>query len=225
LGVVKPALKTLSYACAKALSYPLMLLYFRVRVRGGARLPRKGGFLLAANHFSFVDPLILGAMLPRRLWFVMAEDQFDKPGVHLFSRLMDVIPVQAGAAFKLGPIRKCLSVLRGGRVVAIFPEGRRSPTGRILPPMPGVGVLAGRAGVPVIPVAIGGTREAYPPGRRFPRPGKVTLVVGEPLTGLDALSPEEVARRAMDAIAGLLVANGYSDYVEATPCGVSSDQP
>src|SRR5512135_1791421 len=118
LGAVKPALKTLSYAFAKALSYPLMRLYFRVSVRGRDHLPKKGGFLLAANHFSFVDPLVLGAMLPRRLWFVMAEDQFDKPGVHLFSRLMDVIPVQAGAAFRLGPIRKCLAVLKKGRVVA-----------------------------------------------------------------------------------------------------------
>lgn len=215
MGAVKPALKTLSYALAKAISYPLMLLYFRVGVLGRAHLPRKGGFLLAANHFSFVDPLILGAMLPRRLWFVMAEDQFDKPGIRSFSRLMDVIPVKAGAAFRLGPIRKCLSMLRSGHVVAIFPEGRRSQTGRILPPMPGVGVLASRAGTPVIPVAIAGTREAYPPGRRFPRPGKVHLIVGEPLAGLDALSPEEVAQKAMDAIAALLVANGYSDYVEA----------
>ncbi len=217
MGAVKPVLKTLSYAFAKAVLYPLLLLYFRVAVRGRANVPRRGGFLLAANHFSFVDPLVLGSMLPRRFWFVMAEDQFDRPGVHLFSRLMDVIPVQAGAAFRIGPIRKCLSVLRSGHAVAIFPEGRRSQTGRLLPPMPGVGVLAGRAGVPVIPVAIAGTREAYPPGRRFPRPGKVTLIVGEPLAGLEALSPEEVAQRAMDAIADLLVANGFSDYVEEVP--------
>jgi 1-acyl-sn-glycerol-3-phosphate acyltransferase len=218
LGALKPALKTLSYACAKAILYPILLVYFRVRVVGRKRLPRRGGFLLAANHFSFVDPLVLGCMLPRRLWFVMAEDQFERPGLKSFSRLMDVIPIKAGAAFRLGPIRKCLSVLKRGHVVAIFPEGRRSQTGRLLPPMPGVGVLAGRAGTPVIPVAIAGTREAYPPGRRLPRPSKVTLIVGEPILGLEASSPEEVAGRAMDAIAKLLVTNGYGDYVEtATP--------
>ncbi len=100
-------------------------------------MPARGGFLLAANHFSFADPVILGSMLPRRLWFVMAEDQFEKPLLKSFSRLMDVIPVQAGAAFRLGPIRKCLSVLKAGRVVAIFPEGRRSSEGH--PPAPHAG--------------------------------------------------------------------------------------
>lgn len=214
---LKSFLKTLSYLFAKAVSYPILLLYFRVTVRGRRNMPARGGFLLAANHFSFADPVILGSMLPRRLWFVMAEDQFEKPLLKSFSRLMDVIPVQAGAAFRLGPIRKCLSVLKEGRVVAIFPEGRRSQ-GTLLPPMPGVGVLASRARVPVVPVAIVGTREAYPPGRLFPRPGKVTLLVGEPQAHLASASPDEVARRAMDAIAALLVAYGYEDYVETSPC-------
>jgi 1-acyl-sn-glycerol-3-phosphate acyltransferase len=215
---LKSFLKTLSYLFAKAVCYPILLLYFRVTVRGRKNMPARGGFLLAANHFSFADPVILGSMLPRRLWFVMAEDQFEKPIIRSFSRLMDVIPVKAGASFRLGPIRKCLSVLKNGRVVAIFPEGRRSPKGTLLPPMPGVGVLASRAGVPVVPVAIVGTREAYPPGRIFPRPGKVTLLVGEPLAHLASVSPDEVAQKAMDAIAALLVAHGYEDYVESSPC-------
>lgn len=215
MGAVKEVLKTLSYLVAKAIMFPTLFLYFRVGVKGRERLPRKGPFLLAANHFSFVDPLILGAMLPRRLWFVMAENQFERPGLRTFSRLMDVVPVKAGAAFRLGPIRKCLSVLRRGRVVAIFPEGRRSNTGMLMPPMPGVGVLASRAGVPVIPVAIAGTREAYPLGRRFPRPCKVSLLVGEPLFGLEGLSADAVAQRAMDAIGQLLVQNGFEDYVES----------
>lgn len=210
---LKSLLKTLSYLFARVVSYPILLLYFRVTVRGRKNMPARGGFLLAANHFSFADPVILGSMLPRRLWFVMAEDQFEKPLLKSFSRLMDVIPVQAGASFRLGPIRKCLSVLKEGRVVAIFPEGRRSPKGTLLPPMPGVGVLASRAHVPVVPVAIVGTREAYPPGRIFPRPRKVTLLVGEPLAHLASVSPEEVAQRAMDAIATLLKENGFGDYV------------
>ncbi len=215
MGRLKPFLKTLSYLMAKALSYPIMRLYFRATVQGRGKVPQTGGLLLAANHFSFADPLILGSMLPRRLWFVMAEDQFEKPFLKSFSRLMDVIPVQAGAAFRLGPIRKCLTVLKTGRVVAIFPEGRRSSTGTLLPPMPGIGVLASRAKVPIIPVAIVGTREAYPPGVRFPRPGKVTLLVGEPLATHHGLSPEALAQRAMDAIAALLIEHGYPDYVGA----------
>lgn len=215
MHAAKSALKTLSYMMAKAISYPILRLYFRVGVSGRARLPKKGAFLLAANHFSYSDPVILGTMLPRRLWFVMAEDQFEKPLLRSFSRLMDVVPVKAGAAFRLGPIRKCLSILKTGRVVAIFPEGRRSPTGTLQPAMPGVGVLAARTGVPVIPVAIAGTRETYPIGQRFPRPGKVSLFVGEALSGLEGLSPDAVAQKAMDAIGELLIQNGFGDYVES----------
>jgi 1-acyl-sn-glycerol-3-phosphate acyltransferase len=77
-----------------------------------------------------------------------------------------------------------------------------------------VGVLAARAGVPILPVAIVGTREAYPAGRLFPRPGKVILFVGEALSGLEGLPPEAVAQRAMEAIAALLITNGHPDYVE-----------
>lgn len=211
----KPYLKTLSYLFAKVLFTALFVPYFRVRVVGRANVPRKGGVLLAANHFSFVDPLILGCFMPRRLWFVMAEDQFVKPVVHAFSRLMDVVPVKAGAAFKLAPIRKCLSLLKHGKVVAIFPEGRRSKSGSLLPAMPGLGVLASRSGAPVLPVAIVGTREAYPPGRRLPRPGKVTLYVGQVLTPRRDAPADEVAASAMTAIAELLRSNGHADYLGA----------
>ncbi len=206
--------KKISYLFAKVVFGALALFYFRVGVQNGKNIPGEGGFLLAANHFSFVDPLILGAFLRRRLWFIMAEDQFEKPLVHAFSRLMDVIPVKAGAAFKLAPIRKALKLLKQGRAVAIFPEGQRSSTGRLLPPQPGLGVLATRGGVPVVPVAIAGTREVYPVGRRFPRPGRVTLYVGEPLEDLAGLDPDEIGRRAMAAIADLLRSHGHADYVD-----------
>lgn len=209
----KSALKTVSYVGAKAFFWPLFRLYFRVRVKGGERVPPRGAFLLAANHFSFADPLILGCFLRRRLWFVMAEDQFEKPIVKTFSRLMDVVPVKAGAAFQLSAVRRILGLLKHGRAVAIFPEGRRSDTGGLLDPQPGLGVFASRAEVRVVPVAIVGTREAYPPRRRYPRPGRVTLHVGEPITFPRDTLPETIARRSMEAIAAILRDAGHSDYL------------
>jgi len=210
---VKPLLKTLSYAAAKTLCTVLFLPYFRVAVDGSEHLPRKGAFLLAANHFSYVDPLLLGTFLRRRLWFVMAEDQFEKPVIHAFSRLMDVVPMKTGAAFQLGGVKKVLTLLRHGRGVAIFPEGERSRTGGMLAPQPGVGVFAARSRVPVVPAAIVGTREAYPPGTAFPRPRKVRLFRGEPIRFDERTPPEEIAGRAMEAVAALLRNNGYENYV------------
>lgn len=209
----KSALKSVSYVGAKALFWPLFKLYFRVTVEGGERVPAQGAFLLAANHFSFADPLILGCFLRRRLWFVMAEDQFEKPIVKTFSRLMDVVPVKAGAAFQLSAVRRILGLLKHGRAVAIFPEGRRSDTGGLLDPQPGLGVFASRAEVRVLPVAIVGTRETYPPGRRYPRPGRVTLHVGEPLAFPRETPPDTIARRSMEAIAEILRGAGHSDYL------------
>lgn len=220
----KAALKFVAYAFAKVVAGTILLLYFRVSVKDGGRLPKRGGALVAANHFSFSDPLILGSFLRRRLWFVMAEDQFAKPGVHLFSRLMDVVPVKAGVGFQLGSVRRCLTTLKHGHCVAIFPEGQRSRTGVLLPPMPGLGVLAARSGVPVVPVAIAGTREAYPPGVRLPRPRKVRLFVGEPLALRDGESPEDLATRTMDAIAALLTTNGFADYVQAPKVAAGGGQ-
>ncbi len=216
--------KKISYLFAKIVFGTFALVYFRVRVRGGRNVPEKGGFLLAANHLSFVDPLLLGAFLKRRLWFIMAEDQFEKPIFHAFSRLMDVIPVRAGAAFRLAPIRRSLTLLKHGKAVAIFPEGQRSGTGRLLPPQSGLGVLAARGHVPVLPVAIVGTREVYPVGRRFPKPGRVTLYVGSPMKDIAGLEPEAIAVKAMEAIADLLRAHGHSDYVDG-PDAVGAGEP
>lgn len=210
----KDRIKGLSYLGAKALFWPVLKAYMTVKVRGGGRVPRRGGFLLAANHFSFVDPLLLGSFLRRRLWFIMAEDQFEKPVVKTFSRLMDVIPVKAGAAFRLAPIKRSLTLLKRGRAVAIFPEGRRSHTGKLLPAQPGLGVIASRAGVPIVPVAIVGTRECYPIGRTVPKPGSVTLYVGDPLTPNEGETPEDVGRRVMMSLAALLRDNGHEDYVD-----------
>lgn len=209
----KPLFKTASYAIAKVGVTALFLPYFRVEVEGHGNLPRTGGFLLAANHFSYVDPLLLGCFLNRRLWFVMAEDQFEKPIVHGFCRLMDVVPMKMGAAFQLGAVRKILTLLKHGGGVAIFPEGQRSKTGGMLPPQSGVGVFASRARVPVVPAAIVGTREAYPPGTAFPRPRKVRIYLGEPMCFGEKTAADEIAGAVMEAVAALLRAHGYHDYV------------
>ncbi len=189
--------------------------YFRPRVIGGHHLPRKGAFLLATNHMSYWDPLILGVVLPRRIWFIMAADQFQRPILHTFSRLLDVLPVEReGAASLLRTIRRSVEFLKSGRAVGIFPEGRRSRTGKLLPPERGLGLIATQARVPVFPVALLGTREAMPPGTRVPRPHQVIVIVGKPVEFPASCPTKEKPRLTMEAIAGMMQRSGHGDYVE-----------
>lgn len=219
----KPAIKTAAYWLAKTLVGSLLFPYFRISRKGLERVPGNGGILVAANHVSYADPLVLGISLPRRLRFIMAADQFEKPAMHLFSSLMDVIPIRRDGSADMGPIRRALRLLKEGQAVAIFPEGQRSRTGTLLPPAAGLGLLAVKAGVPVLPVAIVGTREAYPPGCHFPRPRKVRIIVGEPLTFPRGAGAAEVAQKTWDAIAALFKAEGREDYLGSNGDGDGSE--
>jgi 1-acyl-sn-glycerol-3-phosphate acyltransferase len=211
---VKERIKSLSYYIAKLLVGAFVYPYFRPQVIGRHNLPRKGAFLLAANHMSYWDPMILGVVLSRRIWFIMAADQFQRPIVHTFSRLMDVLPVEReGSGTLLRTIRRSVEFLQSGRAVGIFPEGRRSRTGRLLPPERGLGLISKQARVPVIPVAIVGTREAMPPGVRFPRPHRVTVIVGEPVDFPTPCPTKEKPRLTMEAIAEMMRKTGHWDYV------------
>jgi len=212
---VKERIKTFSYLSAKVCVGALVHPYFRPRLLGGHHIPREGAFLLAANHMSYWDPLILGVVLPRRIWFIMAAEIYQRPLVNSFSRLMDVLPVERdGAASLLKTIRRSVEFLKTGRALGIFPEGRRSRTGTLLPPERGLGLIASRAGVPVLPAAILGTREAQPPGVWFPRPHRVTIIVGEPVRFPESCPSREMPRLTMEAIAGMIRRAGRGDYVE-----------
>jgi len=215
---MKDSLKRLSYYAAKAVMGTVALIYFRLSVVGRERVPATGPLIIAANHFSLADPPLLGIALPRRIWFVMAEEMFRKVYFNIFSRLMDVIPVSPGGALPPSALKKVMRVLHSGRCLGIFPEGQRSRTGRLLEPQRGVGLFAQRGRAALLPVAILGTREAWPPGVWFPRPRKVRVVVGEPIPHDAEPTPEGLALRVRDAIADLLVKHGAGDYVgESAP--------
>lgn len=214
---MKAALKTVAYHAAKAFLSLLLVPYFRLSVKGREKVPPRGTVIFAANHFSYGDPLLLGIAMPRRVWFVMSATMYRKPWFYPFSRLMDVVPADVGERFQPSSIKKVLRVMQAGGAVGIFPEGQRSRTGRLLEPLRGVGVFAQRGGAPVFPVAIVGTREAWPAGQWVPRPWKVRILIGDPIPQDAEPTPDALAERARDAIAALLVEHGKGDYVEGTP--------
>ena len=169
----------------------LMRGLFRVRARGLEHLPPRGPYLLVPNHGSVLDPFALSAVIPRGIarevhWAGITDMAFSNPIVRGFSRLAHVLPVdpRRGAVSSLA---LATAVLDAGKPLVWFPEGQRSPDGRLLPFKRGIGVVLEHRKVFVVPVVIRGANDAMPPGRRVPRRSEITVDVGEPVM------PDELA--------------------------------
>ncbi len=143
------------------------VLGLRVRVEGLEHVPRRGAFVLCSNHTSWVDPVLLGTLLPRQVFYMAKEEIFASPPAALVLRTLGAFPVRRHHADR-GALRTALALLGGGRAVAVFPEGTRSRDGSLGRAQPGVALLAVVSGAEVLPVAICGE---YRPGRLVVRFG------------------------------------------------------
>jgi 1-acyl-sn-glycerol-3-phosphate acyltransferase len=163
---------------------PALHLLFRPKVTGLEHIPREGGAIIAANHVSFLDPLLLPLVVPhRRVMFLTKVKYLDKPFLRWFLAGAGVIPVATGDPRAVGEsVAAAVEVVRSGRLVGIFPEGTRSPDGRLHRGKTGVARVAFESGAPVIPVGIIGTDLAFPRGARLPRPRSVRILFGPPIT-------------------------------------------
>ena len=163
---------------------PVLRLLFRPRAVGLENVPAEGPAILAANHLSFLDDLLLPLVVPRRkVVFLAKAEYFDRWYLRWFFRGASVIPVRRESRSAAeAAIRAGVEALGRGHLLGIFPEGTRSPDGRLYRGRTGVARLALESGAPVIPVAILGTFEALPYHRRVPRPGRVEIRFGRPLT-------------------------------------------
>jgi 1-acyl-sn-glycerol-3-phosphate acyltransferase len=174
-------------------------------VTGAQHIPPSGGAILAANHNSFVDSVFLPLMLERPVTFSAKAEYFTASGVG--ARLLSAY-LRATNQLRMdrdGPraaqdtLEAALDLLREGNLFGIYPEGTRSPDGRLYRGRPGVGWLALKSGLPVIPVALSGTRKVLPPGHVVPRPGRIEVRIGAPLAIAPDLldQPPAKARRAI----------------------------
>jgi 1-acyl-sn-glycerol-3-phosphate acyltransferase len=165
----------------------------RIRFEGVTHVPRTGPVVITPNHVSFMDPILVTIPVRRVLHYMALEPFFRVRGLGPLMRWARAFPVQDGEAD--GPaVRRALRVLRQGEPLVVFPEGGRSPDGRLRAFRLGAFRLALAAGAPVVPVTIAGAFEAWPAQRRLPRPGRVTVTYHAPLDA--AALPPGAERRA-----------------------------
>lgn len=154
-------------------------ILFRYRVEG--QLPKTGGLLIAANHASYVDIPLLGCGIKRRAWYLGRNDLFPVPVLNGIVRRLGWIPLKPGRLDREA-FGKAISLIQAGKVVVIFPEGRRSPDGHLRESKSGIGVIVSQTGCPVVPAYLKGTFDVLPTGGWWLRFRPVTVRLGAPLT-------------------------------------------
>jgi 1-acyl-sn-glycerol-3-phosphate acyltransferase len=166
---------------------PLLRVLYRPWVEGLENIPAEGPAILASNHLSFSDSFFLPLVVPRRITFVAKEEYFTGRGFkgwfsNRFFRGVGQIPMsRSGGSASDGALTAGLAVLQKGGLFGIYPEGTRSPDGRLYRGKTGVARLALKAGVPVLPVAMVDTEKVQPPGRVIPKIARIGVKIGPPL--------------------------------------------
>ena len=200
----------LLYSIGKVTVGNAMMLGWRPHVEGVEYIPRTGGAIFAGNHLSVADELFLGSVVPRHIAFWAKSDYFVGKGVSgwftrtLMNGLGAIRVERGGGRAALTAFDAAIPALKDGDMVAVYPEGTRSPDGRLYRGRTGAARLAVAAGVPIVPVGMIGTEKVQPIGQPYPMPfrGKVTIKFGKPIdttgraddrTSLRALTDELMA--------------------------------
>ncbi|GAB4053898.1 lysophospholipid acyltransferase family protein [Catellatospora paridis] len=203
---------------------PAIKLGWRPTVEGAEHIPATGGAIFAGNHLSVADELFLGSSVNRHISFWAKEDYFVGTGLSgLFFRTLmgglGAIPVhRSGGRAALSAFDAAIPVLKEGGLVAVYPEGTRSPDGRLYRGRTGVARLALGADVPIIPVGMIGTEKVQPIGQAIPslKPGQVTVKFGKPIevgAWRDAESASTAAREITDTVMMAIQALTGQEYV------------
>lgn len=201
----------LTYRLAWHLTRGFYNILYRLDVRGERNIPREGGFILAANHASYLDPPAFGCAVPREIAYFARKTLFKPGPVDKLLRALNSIPVDRDGDSDIAAFKQVFATLRAGRGILLFPEGTRTLDGHLQPPKKGVGLIACKARVPVVPARIFGSFEAYPKGAPLPQLyPPLSVAFGTPLMpetydpGKNDLQRYDVAsQRIMDAIAQL----------------------
>ena len=206
-------MKNLPYGTLRAFLTPFLMVAFRPKVKGLRNVPASGPLILASNHLSFSDSIFMPLVVSRKVTFLAKSEYFTSPGLKGFIKKLTFIALGQVPIDRSGGKRSEAALLTGLRLLkenhclGIYPEGTRSPDGRLYKGRTGIARMAIESGAPVVPVAMYNTAEIQPTGQIVPKVRRVEMVFGEPMyftgdsTDLDVL--REATNRLMEKIAEL----------------------
>jgi 1-acyl-sn-glycerol-3-phosphate acyltransferase len=164
------------YCCGRFLIRTILKVFFRLRVYGLENIPPGPG-IIAPNHQSYIDPLVIGAGVQREIWYLAREGVFHSPPLCWIPRKINSILIKRDQADRAA-LKAVFDVLSEKKKIVIFPEGTRSPDGRLQAARRGIGLLAHKSGAPVIPAYVSGTYNVLPRGAHFVRRHPVSVWFG-----------------------------------------------
>ena len=206
-------MNNLPYGVLRAFLTPFLMVLFRPKVKGLRHVPGSGPVIIASNHLSFSDSIFMPLVVPRKVTFLAKSEYFTSPGPKgLLKKLTFIalgqVPVdRSGGRRSEAALITGLKVLAEGKCLGIYPEGTRSPDGRLYKGRTGIARLAIESGAPVIPVAMFNTEKIQPTGTVVPKVMRVEMIFGEPMyfegDSNDLLHLRDVTDKIMSTIQAL----------------------
>ena len=194
------------YTVAKLISYIFCKIYFRLEVNGADNIPEKGGVLVASNHGSFLDPVIVGVGISRQTYYLTKQSLFEIPIFRLLIKALHTIPVRRELV-SVSTFKELIKSLNAKKVIILFPEGTRSLDGKLGQGKVGVGMIALKADVPIIPAYIDGAIKAFPKNGKWIYPKKIRVIFGKPIMpngkDLNKKNYREISTQVMQSISSL----------------------
>lgn len=176
------------YSIAKSLLTVILKLK-GYKIEGLENFPAEGPVIVASNHISLWDPIIVGCALPRKVFFMAKEDLFQRPMLNKLFEELGAFPVKRGQG-DINAIRKALTILKEGKILGIFPEGTRSKTGNVQEAMAGIAFIMEKSKAPILPVRVYGSN-----GLLQQKRGNIGIMIGKPIYADRLVIPQEIENR------------------------------
>jgi 1-acyl-sn-glycerol-3-phosphate acyltransferase len=185
-----PHVPDLMWKCVQVISTIVCWAMFDFKIYGGENVPAEGGALLVSNHQSYLDPVLLAVKLKRPMSYLAKSELFKNPAFAWLIRSLNAFPLRQGKGDKAA-IEETIRRLQQGHLLTLFPEGTRTLDGEIQPMQRGAALVVRRAGVPIIPVVLDGSFQAWPKGSKIFHPHPIAVMYGPPLQ-IDGLKGDAI---------------------------------